>query len=41
MNTDTFILRKKSQEFALGGVAAFNILAISGDWNARGVLISA
>ena len=40
MNTGTLIL-KKSQEFALGGGEAFNILATGGDWNARGALISA
>ena len=40
MNTGTLIL-KKSQDFALGGGVTFNILAISGDWNAGGALISA
>ena len=38
VNTGTLNL-KKSQEFALGGGVTFNILAISGDWNARGALI--
>ena len=39
MNTGTIILTK-SQAFALVGGVNFNILAISGDWNARGALIS-
>ena len=40
MNLGTLIL-KKSQEFALGGGVIFYILAISGDWNVVGALISA
>ena len=37
MKTGTLILK----EFALGGEVTFNILAINGDWNAGGALISA
>ena len=32
---------KEAQEFELGGRVTFNILEISGDWNAGGALISA
>ena len=40
MNTGTLIF-KKSQEFAFGGGVNLKILAMSGDWNAEGALISA
>ena len=40
MNTSTQFKKKNSQEFALRGGIIFNILAISGDYNAGGVLIS-
>ena len=32
---------KKTKEFALGGRVTFNILAISGEWNAEEAIISA